>query len=228
MKLLAIDTATDACSVALQVGDEIVERHQVAPRQHTRILLPMVAELLAECAITLVDLDALVLGRGPGSFTGLRIAAGVVQGLAFSVDRPVVLVSTLAILAQPWVELGHRAVVATLDARMGEVYWGAFRADDQDLPQPADEERVLPPTQVRLPSEGAWIGVGTGFAAHEAMVAKLPGLVVQDTASLPRARNALPLAVRDFERGLALPAEQALPVYLRNRVALTEAERSRA
>lgn len=226
MKLLAIDTATDACSVALKSGDDILERHQVAPREHTRLLLPMVEEILAESGMILADLDALVLGRGPGSFTGLRIAAGVVQGLAFSVDRPVVLVSTLAMLAQPWIESGESAVIATLDARMGEVYWGAFQADDQGLAQLVGEERVLPPDQVRLPSEGPWAGVGPGFAAYAEMASALPGVCIRDTTSLPRARNALPLATRDYAAGLGLPAELALPVYLRNRVALTEAERS--
>lgn len=225
MKLLAIDTSTDACSVALGLGEAVLERHQVAPREHTKLVLPMVSELLAEAGIGLVDLDALVLGRGPGAFTGLRIAAGVVQGLAFSADRPVVPISTLAMLAQPWIEKGHAAVIAALDARMGELYWGGFKADAQGLAVLAGEEAVLPPSAAYLPEAGHWVGVGPGFAAYADALSGWVGGEVVDSLALPRARYALRLAARDFAAGLAVPAEGAQPVYLRNRVAQTMAER---
>ncbi|OBS10509.1 tRNA (adenosine(37)-N6)-threonylcarbamoyltransferase complex dimerization subunit type 1 TsaB [Acidihalobacter prosperus] len=225
MKLLAIETATEACSVALGVNGEVIERHQVAPREHTQLVLPMVAELLAEAGIALGELDALVLGRGPGAFTGLRIAAGVVQGLAFSVDRPVVSVSTLAMLAQSAIEAGHPAVIAALDARMGEVYWGAYRADGAGLAATEERESVSPPAEVQPPDDEPWTGVGPGFAVYAEVLGNLNGLTVFDDAVLPRARHALPLAARDLAAGLAVPAEQAQPVYLRNRVAQTLAER---
>lgn len=225
MKLLAVDTSTAACSVALALDDEILERHRVAPREHTRLVLPMVAELLAEGGVALGDLDALVLGRGPGGFTGLRIAAGVVQGLAFSADLPVVRISTLAMLAQPWIETGHEAVIAALDARMGELYWGAFRRDGQGLATAAGDEAVLPPAEAQAPDAGDWVGAGPGFSAYADVLAELGNVNVLDRESPPRARYALPLAARDYAAGLAVPAEEAQPVYLRNRVAQTSAER---
>lgn len=185
----------------------------------------MVSELLAESELSLRDLDALVLGRGPGSFTGLRIAAGVVQGLAFSADRPVVLVSTLAMLAQPWIDRGHNTVIAALDARMGELYWGAYRGDDQGLARQIAKEAVLPPLQAFLPEAGKWAGVGPGFAAYEQMLSRLSDIEVLDRSELPHARSALPIAASDYLNGLYFPAEAAQPVYLRNRVAQTLAER---
>lgn len=218
MKLLALDTSSNACSVALRRGDEIFERHQVAPRRHTELILPMIDELLAESGIILSELDALVLGRGPGSFTGLRIAAGVVQGLAFSIDRPVVLISTLAILAQPWLSAGYTNLVTALDARMGELYWGTFQSDDHGLAIPTGPETLLAPAQVSLPFNGHWTGVGAGFATYGDELPVLSGLEVVDNAALPQARYALELGARDFQAGLAVPAESALPVYLRDRV----------
>lgn len=203
----------------------MLERHHVAPREHTKVLLPMVSELLAESGLSLSELDALVLGRGPGSFTGLRIAAGVVQGLAFSADRPVVLVSTLAMLAQPWIDRGHHAVIAAMDARMGEVYWGAYRSDDQGLARQVTEEAVLPPLQACPPEADKWVGVGPGFAAYEQALSRLSDIQVLDCSELPRARCALPIAANDFLNGLYFPPEAAQPVYLRNRVAQTLEER---
>lgn len=218
MKLLAIDTSSNACSVALGKGNEILERHQVAPRRHTQLVLPMIDELLAESGMVLTELDALVLGRGPGSFTGLRIAAGVVQGLAFSIDRPVILISTLAILAQPWLNKGYTNLVAALDARMGELYWGTFQSDNQGLAISTSPEVLVAPAQAGLPFSGCWAGVGPGFAAYGDDLPSFPGLEVVDDAVLPQARYALALGCRDFQAGLAVPAESALPVYLRDRV----------
>ncbi|UCE90616.1 MAG: tRNA (adenosine(37)-N6)-threonylcarbamoyltransferase complex dimerization subunit type 1 TsaB, partial [Pseudomonadota bacterium] len=128
MKLLAIETATEACSVALAVDGDVRDRFEIAPRGHAGLVLPMAKALLAEAGLGLRELDALVFGRGPGAFTGLRIAAGVVQGLAYGAELPVVPVSSLATLAQGVsAQTGASDVLAVFDARMGEVYWGAFR-----------------------------------------------------------------------------------------------------
>ena len=218
MNLLAIDTSSNACSVALEKDNEILDRHQIAPRRHTQLVLPMIDELLADSGMVLSELDALILGRGPGSFTGLRIAAGVVQGLAFSIDRPVILISTLAILAQPWLNKGYKNLVAALDARMGELYWGTFQSDNQGLAIPTSPEVLVAPAQAGVPFAGSWTGVGPGFAAYGNDLPILPGLEVVDDIVLPQARYALGLGRRDYQAGLAVSAESALPVYLRDRV----------
>jgi tRNA threonylcarbamoyladenosine biosynthesis protein TsaB len=221
MKLLAIETATDACSAALWVDGVLTTRHEVAPREHTRLILPMMDALLAEAGLRLSDLDALAFGRGPGAFTGVRIAAAVIQGSAFAADLPVVPVSTLAALAQQGIDAGSRRVLAALDARMDEVYWGAFQADDQGLAVPVGAEQVIAPDAVPIPEGEGWRGVGSGWAAYEdALRARLGECVSDiDPEALPAAAEVARLAVRDFNAGLAVPAEQALPVYLRDKVA---------
>jgi tRNA threonylcarbamoyladenosine biosynthesis protein TsaB len=221
MKLLAIETATDACSAALWVDGVLTTRHEVAPREHTRLILPMMDALLAEAGLRLSDLDALAFGRGPGAFTGVRIAAAVIQGSAFAADLPVVPVSTLAALAQQGIDAGSRRVLAALDARMDEVYWGAFQADDQGLAVPVGAEQVIAPDAVPIPEGEGWRGVGSGWAAYEdALRARLGECVSDiDPEALPAAAEVARLAVRDFKAGLAVPAEQALPVYLRDKVA---------
>jgi tRNA threonylcarbamoyladenosine biosynthesis protein TsaB len=221
MKLLAIETATDACSAALWVDGVLTTRHEVAPREHTRLILPMMDALLVEAGLRLSDLDALAFGRGPGAFTGVRIAAAVIQGSAFAADLPVVPVSTLAALAQQGIDAGSRRVLAALDARMDEVYWGAFQADDQGLAVPVGAEQVIAPDAVPIPEGEGWRGVGSGWAAYEdALRARLGECVSDiDPEALPAAAEVARLAVRDFNAGLAVPAEQALPVYLRDKVA---------
>ncbi len=144
-KILAIDTVTEGCSAALLIGEEIVEQFEVTPRGHTQKILPMVDQLLAESGHKLGELDAIAFDRGPGSFTGLRITAGVVQGLAYGADLPVVAVSSLAALARAHHQAtGATFVLSAIDARMGEVYWGAYRIDPQGIPQLQGEEMVVP------------------------------------------------------------------------------------
>jgi tRNA threonylcarbamoyladenosine biosynthesis protein TsaB len=221
MKLLAIETATDACSAALWVDGVLTTRHEVAPREHTRLILPMMDGLLADAGLRLADLDALAFGRGPGAFTGVRIAAAVIQGAAFAADLPVVPVSTLAALAQQGIDAGSPRVLAALDARMDEVYWGAFQADAEGLAVPVGAEQVIAPDAVPIPEGDGWRGVGSGWAAYgDALRARLGNRVTEiDPDVLPAAAEVARLAVRDFAAGLAVPAEQALPVYLRDKVA---------
>lgn len=222
MKILAIETATDACSAALLVDGEIRVRETLAPREHARLILPMMNELLAEAGIALAQLDALAFGRGPGSFTGLRIAAGVVQGAAFAADLPVAPVSTLAALALGAMEKhGQTQVLAALDARMNEVYWAAFRCDADRLSSLVGEEAVLPPSRVPLTETAGWFGAGQGWAAYgevlrERLVDRLCGV---DAELSPHAREIARLGEVVMREGGGVSAEQAIPVYLRDHVA---------
>lgn len=222
MKLLAIETSTELCSAALQVDGAVLERHEFAPGGHSRLILPMIESLFAESGLQLRQMDALAFGCGPGSFTGVRIAASVVQGLAFGVDLPVVPVSTLATVAHgAFVLHGWPRVLAALDARMGEVYWGSFVIDDARLMRPQHDEAVAAPDRVTLASQGVWDGAGSGWQTYGDVLAAAVGtsLVNKDGALLPQAAHLLSLAISDFRAGKAVAAELAIPVYLRDQVA---------
>ena len=225
MNILAIETATDACSCALEFSGTVTTRHVVEPRRHTELLLPMIDEVLADAGTELGTLDAIAFGRGPGSFTGLRIACSVAQGLGFGADRPLVAISTLRVVAAGM----HRSrgtprVLVALDARMGEVYWGGFEWDGVTM-APAFEESVVPPDAVHVPDHGGWAGAGSGWAAHrtvlEARVADRLGRPAGpvDAARLPEASDMLAPARLALEAGLAVAPEDAAPAYLRSRVA---------
>lgn len=219
MKLLALDTATEACSAALLLDGAISERYEVIGRGHAERLLPMADELLREAGMPVGALDAIAFGRGPGSFTGLRIAAGVAQGLAAGIKRPVVPVSDLAALAAAAARIsGAERVLACLDARMGQVYWAAFDCAS-GWPVAVTEERLADPGDVRAPGEESWFGAGPGFAAYPALGQVLQGrLVGSDAGLLPRAADLARIGALDFAAGRALDAARALPVYLRNEV----------
>lgn len=221
MKLLAFDTATEACSAALLVDGEVRERHEIAPRRHAELLLPMLESLLAEAGLTLSQMDALAFGRGPGAFTGLRIAAGVAQGIALGAELPVVPVSTLAALAQGCHrERGADQVLAGIDARMGEVYWGACRLGGQGVMEAAGEECVCPPQAVPMPPPGTWTGFGTAWRAHGERLARRLGdrLAGYEGERYPQARDIAVLGARAYQAGGAVDAGRALPVYLRDKV----------
>ena len=225
MNILAIETATDACSCALEHSGTIVARHVVEPRRHTELLLPMIDTVLAEAGIGLRALDAIAFGRGPGSFTGLRIACAVAQGLGFGADRPLVPVSTLRTVAAGMNRTRRaRRVLAAFDARMGEVYWGAFEWDGVTMAAVFDES-VCPPDAVRVPEGEGWAGAGPGWSAYRAVLDdRLAGRLdgrgdMIDAARLPEAIDMLGLARAAFEAGLAVAPEDAAPVYLRSNVA---------
>ncbi|MDH5191860.1 MAG: tRNA (adenosine(37)-N6)-threonylcarbamoyltransferase complex dimerization subunit type 1 TsaB, partial [Gammaproteobacteria bacterium] len=171
MKLLAIDTATEACSAALLIEGNVQSEYQIAPQQHADLILPMVEKLLAEAAIKLNQLDAIAFGRGPGSFTGVRIATSVTQGLAYGADIPVVPVSTLATMAQRiYREQQKSKVLAVIDARISEVYWAVYQLDKNNLMQLQGEESVIAPENVPLPEGDDWYGVGTGWGSYRAQL----------------------------------------------------------
>lgn len=222
MKLLAIDTATEACSVAVEVDGDIRERWREAPREHGDRVLGMVDEVLAEAGLAATSLDALVLGRGPGAFTGVRMATGIVQGIAFGLDRPVLCVSTLAALAQGgYRRTGERAWLAAIDARMREVYWGGYRIDEAGVATLAIAETVSGPAAVEIPTESGWHGIGSGWGTYPEVLTQRAGasLVRSLGHALPAAGDLLPAARRAWHQGEAVPPAQALPVYLRDRVA---------
>jgi len=223
MKILAFDTATDVCSVAVWVDGAVDERCEIG-RRHAERLLILVDEALADAGTTLRGLDAICFGRGPGSFTGLRICAGVAQGLAFGADLPVVAVSTLAAIAQ---HAGSTHVLAAIDARMQQVYWGEFVAGVDGLVQLQGEECVVAPATVPLPAASTWIGAGSGWEQYAPILqARLADRLQQwRSGGYPSARCVAELGVRDFRAGKAVAAEQALPVYLRDNVAIKSSER---
>lgn len=223
MRLLALETATEACSAALYLEGEIQLRYQVKPRGHSGLILGMMDELLAEAGLSPGQLDALAFGRGPGSFTGVRIATGVVQGAAFAADIPVVPVSTLAALAQrAFRERAEQKLLPAYDARMQELYWAAYQVNEQGLVEPVGREQVLSVEDLGPPAGHDWYGVGSGWAAYgEQLLARLGAEVVKgsDPEILCSAYDVALLGVAGFSRGEAVPAESALPVYLRDNVA---------
>ncbi|WP_194755312.1 tRNA (adenosine(37)-N6)-threonylcarbamoyltransferase complex dimerization subunit type 1 TsaB [Aliidiomarina indica] len=227
--LLAIDSATEFCSVAIQQGDQVFVRGQEAPRQHANLLLPYVQDVLTEAGMTLADLDAIAVGSGPGSFTGVRIAAGVAQGLAFSQNIPLIGVSSLQAMAQQaYRKHAVHHVAAAIDARMGEVYWGTCSLQ-HGLMVMDDPARVCPPSQVSVPSNQAvdtqWHGVGTGFETYanelpEALrasseLAHIPHLA---DVRFPHAEDMLVLAQAAWQAGKAVRPEQFDVEYVRNEV----------
>ena len=233
MKLLAIETATEACSVALWIDGEVRERFGVVPRQHAELALPWAEALLAEAGIARSQLDAVAVGRGPGAFTGVRLEVALAQGIALALDRPAVPVSTLAALAFPSPLVGEGArrageganILAAIDARMGEIYVAAFRREGDSV-IPASDEVVVAPANYELPDGERWIGLGTGFAAADgALRSRFADRFMRiDATVLPHAADVARLGASAFENGGGLAPERLEPAYLRNNVALTLAE----
>lgn len=227
MKLLAIETSTPACSAALFIDGEIYERFEIAPKAHTQLLLPMIDSLMADAGLRPQQLDALAFSRGPGSFTGVRISTGVIQGIAFGADLPVVPISTLAAMAQDFF-MRHPIDTAfvALDARIEEVFWGIYQRNSENYAILSGTEIVCPPSKITIP-EIAGAGIGSGWAVYEQLLTErlsVPFLTL-DTNCLPRASAIARLGAYGFSLGQAVSAEQAMPVYLRDKVAKTESER---
>jgi len=228
MNLLAIETSTEACSVALVHGQEVIARSELAPRRHAELALPMADALLAEAGLGRHALDAIAVGRGPGAFTGVRLGVALAQGMALALDRPVVPVSSLAALALEAPE-DEAAILAVIDARMGEIYAACYRRDGNGGLVALDEERVCAPEALVLPQAPAWNVVGSGWTTYaDVLRGRLTGeLVRAEGERYPQARHVAELAVREYAAGRAVSAELALPVYLRDKVALTLAEQGR-
>lgn len=225
MKLLAFETATEACSVALWIDGEVRERFELAPRRHAELSLPWAEHLLADAGIAKSQLDAIAVGRGPGAFTGVRLAIALAQGIALALDRPIVAVSTLAALAMQAPADGA-PVLAAIDARMAEVYVGRYQRGDGGVLELTNEILVAP-AAVSLPDDASrWHGVGTGFGASDGVLAQRwsAQLLTVDATALPHAADVARLASMAYERGEAVAPELVEPAYLRNNVALTIAE----
>lgn len=235
MKLLALDTASELCSAALWLEGQLLYREAMAPRAHATLILPMIDELLTGSGLALTALDALAFGRGPGAFTGVRLAVAIAQGLGFAAGRPLIGISDLrATAAQALQELPDAtAVLVCQDARMEEVYWGCF---ERVAPVAAGggawgvralgAERVTPGAQVQLPA--VWqggaggaahvIGAGSGFLAYPELAQRLQSHLGATLAHLaPRAREVAWLAAQDGMAAAVAP-EEAQPVYLRDQV----------
>lgn len=224
LKILAVDTATENCSVALCVGDEVIARCETVPREHTTRILPLVDSVMAEAGLNLQALDALAFGRGPGSFTGVRIGIGVAQGLAFGADLPMIAISTLAAMAQQsYRHENATQVLSAIDARMNEIYFGGYQRLGNGDWKIAIPEIVTAPEQVQFESfKGQWSCVGTGWSAFPSLREHLE---LNQNATLhasqvlyPEAEDMLILAKHAYLRNELVAAENASPVYLRDTV----------
>ena len=227
MHLLAIETSEAACSAAIWSDGDVIEKYREQPRGHSELLLPMIDSLISESGINKSQLDAMAFGRGPGSFTGVRIAAAVTQGISFGLDIPVISVSSLQALAQGvYRTTAHQQVASAFDARMKEVYWALCCADADGMMQLQSEEMVCAPEQVSLPQQGRWVGAGSGWGAYaEALTDRLsPWLDQQIPHLYCHAQDVAAIAVHALSQGdAAVTAAQALPLYLRNNVAKKKA-----
>ena len=244
--LLAFELATEACSVALLHDGRLLARHELAPRRHVELALPWADAVMAEAGLAKSQLDALAVGVGPGAFTGVRLAISLVHGIALGLGRPVVPVSTLAALAAPF--LAEGPVLAAIDARMGELYVGAFSADADGLPAATADEALLPLDAAAGALAARWatasdaggvvaasqcaarLAVGTGFAAGSgAWFAPIADRFARiDASALPTAAAVARIGARDFAAGRAVAPDRLEPTYLRDKVALTSAEQAAA
>jgi tRNA threonylcarbamoyladenosine biosynthesis protein TsaB len=229
MRVLALDTATEACSVALLTDAGLVGAFKEVGRGHAEQILDMVDAVLAEAGIVLEMLDGIAASVGPGAFTGVRIGVSVAQGLAFGASLPVVAVTTLEALAMQAMRGRAEQVMACLDARMGEVYWGCFATDPERGVAARSAPAVGAAESVKVPLTGPFQGIGRGFAAYP-MLQALAGLDLPDGASdaLPYAKDMARLGAIRLKLGEGRDPADLIPVYLRDKVALTEVERAAA
>lgn len=219
--ILALDTSTEACTVALNHQGQIFQRFEIAPRRHAEIILSMIESLFQETKLTSQQVDAIAYGCGPGSFMGIRIAAGVTQGLAYGADKLVIPVSSLRALAQTaYDHTQHEHVIAAWDARMHEIYWGVYQAQN-GLMQPIKPDTISSATDIHLPDAREWVLVGN---AWEIYAENFGGdLILRKNQVLagffPTASAIVKIVLQEWQSDKLLSAEKALPVYLRDQVA---------
>ncbi|EPG7576617.1 tRNA (adenosine(37)-N6)-threonylcarbamoyltransferase complex dimerization subunit type 1 TsaB [Providencia huaxiensis] len=221
-RILAVDTATEACSVALWCDGDIISRFAISPREHTQKVLPMVEDVLAEAGMGLSQLDALAFGRGPGSFTGVRIGVGIAQGLALGANLPMIGVSSLMTLAEGAFRIaGHKQVLVAIDARMSEIYCAQYQRTAEGQWLGEDSEAVLLPddfTSQFTKLSGLWGYAGTGWEAYPSLLDKAPVTLANSHITLPDAQDMLPIAVQLWKLGKVVAVENVEPTYLRNEV----------
>lgn len=221
INILAIDTSTEACSVALMFNNTITNDFAISARDHTKLILPMIDQLLKQSDCHLSQIDAIAFTNGPGSFTGVRIGIGIAQGLALGIDKPMVAISTLKVLAQGAYRLkGATQVIAAIDARMAEVYLGAYQYDSNKQWQPIIAEQVCSPTMVQQRFSNSSVNMqdsffcGTGWQTYPDMISSL-----HDAEHLlPDAQDMLPIALQSYARGNVVAVENVQATYLRNEV----------
>lgn len=222
IRILAIETSTDACSVAIWNHGEIVARSKLCPREHAKFVLPMVKQVMIDSGLQLHQFDVLAFGRGPGSFTGIRIGIGIAQGLALGADLPMLGISTLKTMAQSaWSLSREKRVLASIDARRGEIYLGQFEYEKDGRWSERQEERILTSEQLSdytssLP--GKWFCVGAGWHKYPNLIDKSKLTISDKTIPFPKAEDMLPLALLDWQGGLAVAVENAVPTYLRDKI----------
>lgn len=216
MNLLAIDTSTEACSVALAKQDQLFSRYELKPREHTRLILPMVDDLLNQSKLTLKDLSALVISIGPGSFAGLRIGAGVVQGLAFANNLPVIMISSLQLLAQTaFRELNTKRIAVLQNAHMQEVYFGLYSADEKGVMRAEKDDQILKPEALPVIKD-EYAVIGSAWPVYEEVLkAKFPNRLDVNTQVYPHAEDLIILAKSGALKNNPVTASEVLPVYLR-------------
>ena len=216
--ILALDSSTEACSCALAIEGDIFEKFEFIPRMHTQYILPMIKNLMAEHNLSFTDLDSVAVGAGPGSFTGLRIAAGVAQGIAFGAELPIIPVSTLAAMAQQNLDSDSQYIFSCLDARINEVYWAIYAANGINI-QLEGEEQLCKPELVELKIKDSCYAVGSGMSFIEKMSGQTQSLIKSyDVDVYPRAGTMAELATIYFEQGKTVKPENFSPTYLRNKV----------
>lgn len=217
MKILALDTSTEACSAALYVDGETISRYELAPRRHAELILPMIDSLLTEADIRLQGLDTIAFGRGPGAFTGIRIATGIAQGLAFSASLPVTPVSTLAAIAYS-VKDNAEYIATAIDARMNEIYFGIYKGND--TVELVGDEFVIPPDNITLSITGKYFGAGSGWSSYKDSLCATfnEQLSGYDSERYPHATDIASIAVHAYANGMVENPHEISPVYLRNRV----------
>ena len=226
MRILALDTSTEYCSVALWQDSVVSERCELVGQKHSEVLMTMLDALLKESDVKINQLDAIAFGKGPGSFTGVRIACGVAQGLALGANLSVVGVCTLEALAQA---SGHDKVIAALDARMSEIYIAAYEKNESDW-KIVSEPCLCKAANAPLVAGEGWFGTGSGFSVQDAALQAHYGqkLSAVDAQAVPRASAVAQIAATEFTKGNVVDAALALPLYLRNKVALKTSERDAA
>lgn len=218
MKCLAIETSSAACSVALSLDDKIYTSHTIAPMLQSQLLLPMIDELLSSNNIILNQLDTIAFGCGPGSFTGIRIATSVAQGLAYGAKLPIIPISSLAALAQTtYQEKGWEKILVAVDARIHEVYWAAYKVNHEGLMTLYDKEYLGKPIDILSPDDETWYGSGTAWDVYKNEITYSPK--DKDTILLPTAKSVILLAKEKFEKKLWVDADKIQPTYLRDNVA---------
>lgn len=230
MNLLAIETATESCSVALLNDAALYQRSEVAPRRHAALVLPMAEAVLAEAGLARTDIDGVAVGAGPGAFTGVRLGVSMAQGLGLALDCPVYAVSSLQALAMEAPMLPGAHILAVIDARMDEVYAASYAVDGHGLPRGLDTARVCDPAALVVPPAPAWHVVGSGWSRYGdtlgARIGQAP--VWAEGQRFPQARHVARLAMPRLLAGEPGAPEQAVPVYLRDKVALTVREQQAA